>query len=482
MDNLEHAMRRLLLPVALLSSVLGGCAKPLVILPDNVGSDGLLVAQVSSTTWSGITNADPLVFSPEPNVGTKKYVGGLRGSTMIIPLRPGEYTLRALDETTGSNSVSTPYSTISTRYYRLYPVDKKFTIESGRATNIGMIVFESNTKLPAPISPVYVDNSEELKTYLLDRHPKMFASLKSQDFIRDVDGPLPRKDLQKLRAQLVARRAASKEWQTEHATDEIVTSAIGAIARVHRDKRGVLKLDKLYDPGTVTDLSRCGISGRRAACVLAPDTFLLLNNDVIAKPKAPPGVNINSATVFGKSGILLVDDHMRIHTSRDNGATWTAFEGVVKEEPVERRSYDPIDMNSFGIHLGKAGYYVFERHADADEAPLIYGDYESGKHRVIRFPDTVENVTVIKEIKTGLFVGPANTLFADDSMHFLDAKTGQWSMIEIPTSSCSEMVVVDAEGNHIEVRCGADDVRVTPDRGKTWWKRTVRASVFAENR
>lgn len=468
-----------LLIILLYLSTLTGCHAPLVILPDDVGSDGLLVGQLASSTWPKVLWAEPLVSSEDPKFGIKKYIAGIRGNTMIVPLPPGDYTLNGFRRTTSSNTISTSYSTVTTRQFLTYPVQKKFTIESGRATNFGLIVYEP-TLQPSKYSldPVFLDNTAELTTYLKDRHAEMFTSLKNREFIKGYDTTPTPDQIKKLRTYIAAKRALSKKWQYSHHNDEIVTGIVGTIARIHKKTDGKYVLDKLYEPGTVTDLTNCGVMGQRAVCVTAHDTYLLLDKDTVSSHKGPEGVLLNSATAFGKSGILLIDDLRRLHISRDNGNSWSVYDGAQRDEVVERSSYAPIDVNSFGIHFGKSGYYVFEKKSDGDEAPLIYGDYVSGKHRIIRMPDTVDNVRIIEEKGGLLFVGPAFTEFMHDKFHYLDHNTQKWTVVDIPTHYCSEMAILDDEANHIELRCGRNDIRITEDRGITWSKSTERFTYF----
>ncbi|MES9968976.1 MAG: hypothetical protein ABW092_03020 [Candidatus Thiodiazotropha sp.] len=471
--------------------LLTGCSAPLVLLPDDVGNDGLLVGQVSSITWPEISLSDPLISfdvgkldagdesvtkSGSPNVVKKKYIGGLRANTIVLPLAPGEYTLEGFQRLVGGESFSTPAGTYSRNSYITYPVKKKFTIHSGRATNLGMIVIDPfMQKSKKKLEPFFLDNTYELTTFLEDRHSKIFNSLESKDFINGYKVSLSAEKLNRLRRYVTEKTVSGKRWRYHHPNDVIVTGKNGTLARIVMGSEGSAQIKKLFDAYSVADYSNCGVSGSRAVCVVSPEIILLIDDDQIKWRTLPDAKPINTATAFGEKGILLIDDSRRLHISYDNGSTWTQYTGMQKKEPIERSKYEPIDVNSFGIYLGESGYYVFEKNSDG---PIVYADYSGGKHHSMNLPDTVENIMQVEEKGDRLFIGPSKTDIFDDKLHYMSLSSQQWKVIEVPTNLCSKMVILDEEANHIELFCGERDVQVTRNQGATWSKKFVSASYF----
>ncbi|MFI0416577.1 MAG: hypothetical protein ACH255_20865 [Candidatus Thiodiazotropha sp.] len=451
----------------------------------------MLVGQVSSVTWPEIRLADPLISfeangfetevnslstSKSQNIITKEHIGGLRANTIVVPLAPGEYTLEGFRWLKNGQSIATAYGTYFKNTYITYPVKKKFSIKSGRATNIGMIVLEPiMQKSKSTLVPFFLDNTYEMTTYLEERHSIMFNSLKSKDFIKGYEVSLSPEKLSKLRRYIAVQKYKSKKWQYNHRNDAIVAGNVGTLAHVYKDSNGKPYIRKLYDPYSVADLSNCGIKGSRAVCVISSETILLLDNDKIKWHTLPEAVPINTATVFGDAGILLIDDFYRFHISYDNGNNWSQYTGMQREKPIERSNYDPMDMNSFGIHFGKSGYYVFEKGGDG---PLVYADYKRGQHYKIQLPETVRNVTQVEEKVDRLFIGPSKTEIFNDKLHYLTLSNKKWTVIDVPTNYCSKMVILDYDAIHIEVYCGEKDVRLSMDRGVSWTKRTKFESYF----
>ena len=471
--------------------LLTGCASPLVMLPDDVGTSGLLVGQISSATWPEVSYSDPLIsydhveFESEenasskprkPNIVTRYHIGGVRANTLIVPLAPGEYTLEGLQRSDGGSSFSTPYGTYSSNRYVNYPLKIKFKIERGRATNLGMIEIEHlKQRGDRSFATHRLDNTVELTTFLEERHHEMFNSLENKEFIQGFEQTMTHEELSKLRAFIAKQKIDSKPWQYDHTNDLIVTGNAGTLARISRDNKGKAHIRRIYNPHTVADLSDCGVSGSRAVCIVSKETILLLDNDTIKWYTLSDAAPINSVSPFGQAGILLIDDSRRFHVSYDNGESWSQYEGVLREKPIERSNYKPINMDSFGIYLGKEGYYVFEKHSDG---PLVYADYEQRQHQILDLPKSVNNITQVEEKAGMLFIGPEKTEILHDELHFMSLSTKQWTVREVPTNLCSKMAILDEEANHIQLYCGNRDVQVTHDQGVSWSKKRPYETYF----
>jgi hypothetical protein len=320
-----------------------------------------------------------------------------------------------------------------------------------------------------------LDNTVELTTYLEERHHEMFNSLENKEFIKGFEQTMSQEKLSKLRTFIAKQKINSKQWQYDHPNDLIVTGNAGTIARISRDNKGSTFILKMYNPHSVADLSDCGVSGSRAVCIVSKETILLLNNDNIKWYTLADAAPINTVSAFGKAGILLIDDSRSFHISYDNGESWSQYDGMLREDPIERNSYRPIDMNSFAIYLGRDGYYVYEKNSDG---PLVYADYELRRHQKIELPKSVNNITQIEEKAGKLFIGPEKTEILHDELHYMSLSSKQWTVIEVPTSYCSKIAILDSEANHIQLYCGEKDVRITQDRGVSWYKQQSAKTYF----
>lgn len=459
---------------AFVSLFLQGCSTLIFSLPDDIGSKGLLVAQVSSRTWPHITRGYPVISSDDGKLSHDSIIGGMREGTIMVPLEPGTYTLERIEEYVDGYIATSGYGAIGQSTYRHYPINKPFTIESGKATNLGLIVFEPFIGTSAGgLKATYFDNSSEVKTFISERYPKLFASLRTPEFDYIPSPSVNDDKLLKLRRYLLAKELTYGQSKSFAGKKGLITSSVGTIGWVKQQSDGQWTVDKFVDSGTVSDLSGCGFSGLRAACVLSQKSFLLINGDKIERRDAPAGIIIDTASAFGDAGVLLVDQYMRLHISRDNGKRWSVFDGAARTSPVKRYNRMTVAQGAFEIVLAPKGYYVFLKGADGGDAPIVYGEFNGTVHRLIELPDTVEDIQKLVNLKDKLLVGPAKTAFANGKLHIFDKLQTTWSIVEIPAPGCDDMFVDRNNGAHIVVLCARGKTMVTEDGGTTWHRKTA---------
>jgi hypothetical protein len=190
-----------------LAGLLSSCATPLVMIPDDIGDRGLLVAQVAAPNM-------PDVMRAVPDINNKEYQFGMRDGFIVIALEPGEYTLGYLSVLLGTGSTTTPIGGTSyTRSMRNYPIKKRFKIEAGRFTNLGLLVLEPGGKTgeaAKKFNLLLLDNSDDMVTFLKESHPRLFASMKNRTPLLGEGPYLNKEQIQQLR-QAVATDAARKK-------------------------------------------------------------------------------------------------------------------------------------------------------------------------------------------------------------------------------------------------------------------------------
>lgn len=469
-----HSRARLLAAV-LAVLFLSACSTPLVIVPKDVGDRGLLVAQVSSQTMAEALSSDPVIRSP--NDQGRLYTGGLRGGTLIVPLPPGEYELTQLSRMTGSSSISTGYGTIHQTSRMNYPVGRTFTIEAGKATTLGMLVFERSPEGGDRYLLMYADNRKELERFLRERYESTYLSLRGERFIAADVPQLAPEGLHQLRRYLAADRLAKPQWQFEHPDAQFVTASFGAAARVVREPGRPPAIGELIETGTVADLSGCSIAGARVACVTGAHHYLLLEDDQMREVAAPDGVTVNSIHVFAESGIVIVDDDMRFHNSQDGGRSWQVYDGVRRAKPFRRDGYRRAALNNVTFVPGRNGFYAFERGVGSGKGSIVHADHATATYRTIPVPGGVSSLNVLQEASRGLYVGPNYSLAAKGRAHFLPAGENEWAVLELPASGCSDLRVAEDTVLTIDVSC-AGGVYRSEDGGTSWSPLLKAQSLF----
>ncbi|HEX5513196.1 MAG TPA: hypothetical protein VFY81_02280 [Gammaproteobacteria bacterium] len=464
--------------------LLPGCATRLGIIPNQVGGNGLLVAQVATQTAPEIDDGDPLINGTE-------YLGGLRSGTLIVSLSPGEYFLSSIRKPVPSSSsvIVLPKAVAVRGYspgvytgrtnYKAFHLGRHFRIERGKATNLGMLLFEpSVTGLPFVMGrPLSADNRGEIETFLQERHPRLYASLHGEKFIHDTAAMSPDL-LRRVRWHLALQKIATPAWQAQYGNERYVTTILGTIAAVEKTPSGEFAIQHLLDPGTVSDLEHCSLSGARAACALSQRSYLYVDHGLVETRPAPDKVTVNSVFVFGEQGIVIADDRMRLYTTTDGGASWSQFSGALLPQPIKRGSFDPAVLHSFEFVPGQRGFYVFQRGANGKAGKLLYADYETAAYRAIWLPEKAKNIKVLQESERGVYLGPAHTEFTKGKLFFLGTGGDSWEEYTLPRSACKEMRLEDYSGRVVQVICGVADVYESKDGGKRWRPIFKQRSLF----
>ncbi|QKT03301.1 hypothetical protein HUS23_05520 [Ectothiorhodospiraceae bacterium 2226] len=439
-----------------------GCAKPLVIVPDNVGERGLLVAQVASQSMPEVLRGDPVIKHPDGEHRT--HIGGIRGDTLIVPLHPGEYELSYLQQMTGSSSIPTAVGTMHQTSYRNYPVHRRFTIESGRATNLGMLIIED-----AGFRRVLVrqaNNQNEIERFLQDRYPATYASLRAEPRIVDAPGQrLDQPELAALRRHIADQRARDAAWDLEEGATRLIAGPAGTLAHVRRGADGV-SVEQLVEAPTVTDLSGCSGTARRLACVSGPHHYLLVEGDRAQERNAPAGVVINSAHAFGERGVVLADDNMRLHLSRDGGRSWSVVEEAVRAKPFDRSRYRGIALNHVVFTNGSRGFYAFESGGGSNTG-LVHVSFDGGTPKSIPLPRSLSRLRNLVETPSGVYLTPAYTEMAKGKVHFLPREDAEWQVYDLPVAGCRDMRVAAAAPRIMDVSCRSGYYR-SEDGGRHW--------------
>ena len=135
-------------------------------LPDSLGENGLLVGNIAADAVAS-TLIEKVWFSMAGvQIDDVYYSNAVRRNYLVLPLKPGDYTLEALHVyKTGDKGSGTRY-----------PLQYKFRIVSGQATNLGIIALATRKSKENPEQKglywkVLVDNTDDMTAYLR-KHPR----------------------------------------------------------------------------------------------------------------------------------------------------------------------------------------------------------------------------------------------------------------------------------------------------------------------
>jgi hypothetical protein len=235
---------------------------------------------------------------------------------------------------------------------------------------------------------------------------------------------------------------------------------LGKVAWMFTDKSGKPQA-QLVDPGTVQMILDCDSDRSRIACIYAGNrggrVFLAQGEQ---RRTSMPAQGYHPATLHLSSTaeITLVDRHMDVYFSKDNGQSWSSAPQARLAKPLERG-------DQVRFYPGKTGQYVYSTGKDGS---LLYRPYDRAQFARVETPKHKGIAQVLEDAK-GLYIGPEFSYFSDSRMFFRAAGAQQWVERKLPGSTCSSLKL---DGPKLVVQCGlaADPSQVSYDQGATWSK------------
>ena len=483
------SIRRMAWAVLCLASpfFLHGCASKQTLpeLPQAIGDKGLLVARLYILGMQSMENASV-------NIDGRVRSSALRDGYIAIPLEPGDHQLVALraegrqlasaaieEESPfrkvrgggggGSHYIYVPGGSY-TIYYTTLAVDRSFHIEPGKVTNLGLIVYipvrDDPSKKRATVNDsrqfnvVALDNSSELKTFLATNYPELVSTLSSPDISLAPAKYFDVKLLPDLR-RVIAYYESSGPHRVVTASATAVYGRAGTVAILKKpdDGRQPSPRDvEIVDTGTLADIVGAVPVGDGFTFLTSDGELLSLNGATLGRTRLPYRIQPVSLHALGKTGMVIVDNHMRMLTTRSPGDKWVSFDDALDKTP--RTDIDVVaDDDGVYVSLGRTGlpsslYYVKADESIPSAIPTAIRD----------IPGTViiaYHSLVARDV--GLFV-----MFSGPDFYFWSKTTRNWELRSLPPGHC-QPVQFDDTGRNLSVECGGI-IYGSGDSGASWTK------------
>lgn len=419
-------------------------------LPDALGEEGLLVATVAAKAVTA-NAVEQLSFSlAGVQIDNVHYSNAVRDNYLVLPLKPGEYTLEALHV----------YRSTEERSRRRYPLGYKFRIVKGQATNLGVVTLVRHQTQGTQYWKVLVDNTDEMAAYLRKRYPKLAASLRP-------DRPVPAAGLKHADSKLleaVRREIARQAWLTSedpnlssHVGDEV-----GTIAKLLRNSQGKVAAFDVLDTGTTYAMISCSGQAQRFVCSSAEPALYFVEGGSIRKRALSLPVKHVWVHAFAPRGLVLVDEKMNVYASKDDGASWSKHVWHPRKEPLSH-------LAAIRFANGKNGFYVYSTFTADPLAPqVIYSDYARTGYRTIDIPKLNYWQRLI-ETSHGLLLGPHNAdrKGAPSRLYFRPLGRTDWQARTLPGNRCFFLHRENETHDRLNVYCDSKFYHST-DAGRTW--------------
>ena len=446
---------KLLLALAALLSqtiLLTGCATKSFPTPEVIGSDGLAIGQVLTVDYLRGVNT--------PVINGKPYTEALSQGYFLIALKPGQYSLDSfVGSAFDSHVANTTYSTNYT-----YPINRKFTIEAGKATNLGLFLIQSrNTGTDAnsnKYSIFLADNSREMTTFLRETKPKLYDSLTQKQLLLTPGHYFNRAQITSLRSYIASRKINSADWKREFGNNAYVTGPAGTMAHVIRDSAGAITKFQVLETNTLADLSACTSTPRHIACLISTTEYITVKDDKVALHNLPSGVVGNSLLAFSDTGLTVVDLSMNIYTSFDNGSTWKKSGIATLPLPIESKYKIADPKHEFSFYTTPNGHYISTQgtslyfgYAKPVENHLVYMDYRTSTYHQILLPEPVKKYHQSYKANAGLYFLPEIVLFSPTQIYFLPKDKDTFEVRTLPQPGCDAPDFPDISGNWLQLKC-----------------------------
>ena len=440
--------------------------------------EGLLVARLYVPGLSALENASIDVD------------GSLRASAMsdgyiAIPLRAGEHTLvkvRAAGHLLGQvvereaavrpargaaapSYIYIPGSTTQVHYTTL-SIDRKFRVEPGRITNLGLLVYlpvvdKGDTKRAATsesrqFNVVVVDNGAETRAFLETNYPELVASLRSRDLVLAPGKYLAADKLPELRRAIAFHESRGPHVVASEAT-AVVYGKAGTLVALNKGKAdGAQTSVQILDPGTLADVLGGVRSGDRFTFVTSDGQVLTWEGGAVGRAALPSRSQPVGIWAVGARGLVVVDNRMRIFTSKEPGASWEEFVGRIIDTP----------RNDIAVASDGEGAYIS---LGTKDAPRGLSYLRAGAAAPASIPPPLPELggsgpfSMVAR-RAGLFV-----LYGSESFLFLRKADQRWIAQKKPVAEGCKSMRIDDEGKEIVVECGGAAYR-SADSGATWVK------------
>lgn len=429
-----------------------------VRIPDDLGQQGLLLVKLSSDHLAMLNKV-------QPQVNDKLYKDGYQDSGYVeLVLAPGEYTFNSLMSSVQGGSNGRGEATAASASSVKYPIDKKFRIEAGKVSNLGILFFLTHAEENKKYTMVQIDNTEEARRHLQTAYPKLYASLRDKTPWLVPGVYLQAPELSALRKE-IALRASTHMSAEDLAETEFLTATIGTLALIQKKPRGAAqgtpgKID-MIETHTLEDVDsqHCAAARGRLVCVLGGRLITVNGAERRAQPLPSPMAMVDRAHVFGTRGIVLTDRRLHIFSSLNNGVNWSRYDDAVLSEPLDTST-------KVGFENGKKGFYIYSAGSDRT---ILYTPYAQLAYKKMELPAMVKNVPHLREFDGGVAIGPEFSLLGDATLYIGSFDSPQWAERRIPYTQCAKLKLEDRTSEKLSVVCLGQTYR-SNDGGRTWEK------------
>ena len=409
---------------------------------------GLLVGVIAGSAVAGNSHERLWFLRAVLKINGTSYLGAVGDGNVLVPLKAGDYELQSVE------TQKHP----SDKNLTAYPLNIKFRIQAGRATNLGLIAL---TRQPGEgkFARSIIDDTAELTAQLRRDRPDLFNALDPQSPVIGVAGTAYIKPdaVEKLRRD-IARDAFTR---TDNDPSVVYTfGEVGTIAKTLRDSQQRVVGFEALPTGTTARMFSCTGQNDRFVCSSSEPALYLVHATKVEKVALPAASRTWWVDAFAPAGIVLVDENMSIFRSRDDGRTWSKSSWFAVKQPL-------ASTTRIKAYNGKSGFYLYSLDKIDPLAPtVLFSSYGHEGYSRIDLPDLSVWDSLI-EVGDALAVGPVYSNAKDKSLFYLrPPASAQWEERQLPDVGCISLQRA-GDGGDMTVLCSRKRYR-SHDQGRSW--------------
>lgn len=380
-----------------------------------------------------------------------KYKDAIKDGKILVKLPPGKYTL---EKVSFHNYALMGYSTIN----------RDFEIKSGHVTNLGRSFAYYKKASDKQYRLFFIKNTEETREWLKNNQAEIYPRIAKQELVYPEGNYISGNDLNNLRKMV----AFSEIEKSKDRSIKIVSGQLGTLGRVVRNKSNQITDIWIIPTNTLNNIEFCSENRTRFACLIPDSSSLDLVSGLnygrtkVDREKAPINSKNVKVVLYGDNVITLIDETINLYTSKDNGRTFVQDSRFKLSKPLEH-------FNHLEIHKYDSGFYLTVFSHNSEDRRMLYApNRKSSGLDSIPLPDN-NNPRDLYEANNHLLMGPyPGAMSSEVYIKKLDSHV--WSTVTIPSGSCYKLFVVNAQKDHLKVKCGTgkSTYYLSLDGGLNW--------------
>lgn len=432
-------------------------------LPDNLGKNGLVTMQIGPhTTW----RSAKLEFA-----SGKMYEA--HDGFFVAKLRPGTYTIHTIRAKAGWDSVKTA------EVYDIVTVDRRFTVEAGKVTHLGLQYFLADPKNGRGneerryMTLAFKSQGPE-RAYLKEYYPALAATLSPDDVVLAAHEYADEK-LQAVREILITYYAkgaydALKSGRSvsgmrsslpvEITASNFIIGDLGLVARAGSNGKF-----EYLETGTVSRIGQLEFPGDAPWFFSRTGTVYNWQGETLAPVSTLPDDFLpNNGALLGSGEAVLTDRRFRLLTSTNSGKSWSVYDELsLPENQSVSTSFSSGVNNVFAMATDPA--YFFKKSA------TVTIDRKSALISELVLPKKVRNgIQGIYETDAGLFVH-SQVRLDPTKLHFLRSGAREWVSNTVSTYFGCTISFPTRQGTEVRALCGTSQYPAylsSKDFGASW--------------